>query len=141
MTISSPSVIWVQGILPSGFVTGENVLFPVSGLVDYVAQQLTGGGITSPTRTITVSGDVTILTSDTRILLKKTVGEITNIYLPEDTLTDQTFIITDGNGDLGDFPATVIPQSGLIVGQATFVMDSPYQSIRLVYNGDNWSVE
>jgi hypothetical protein len=63
----------------------------------------------------------------------------TTITLPAGTL-GKIFIIKDSTGDALTNPITVIATASTIDGAANYVIDSPWGSIGLIYNGIEWNV-
>jgi hypothetical protein len=63
----------------------------------------------------------------------------TTITLPAGTL-GKIFIIKDSTGDALTNPITVIATASTIDGAASYVIDSPWGSIGLIYNGIEWNV-
>ena len=69
--------------------------------------------ISSIYRTITVAGDVTVLPSDVTILMDKTVGAATNIFLPaSSTRLGTSLTIKDYKGDANTNNITLVPAAG-----------------------------
>jgi hypothetical protein len=63
----------------------------------------------------------------------------TTITLPAGTL-GKIFIIKDSTGDALTNPITVVATASTIDGQASYIIDSPWGSIGLIYNGIEWNV-
>ena len=63
----------------------------------------------------------------------------TTITLPVGTL-GKIFIIKDSTGDALANPITVVALASTIDGQASYIIDSPWGSIGLIYNGIEWNV-
>ena len=63
----------------------------------------------------------------------------TTITLPAGTL-GKTFIIKDAVGDANTNPITVVTTGSTIDGQASYILDTDWGSISLVYNGIEWNV-
>ena len=61
------------------------------------------------------------------------------ITLPAGTL-GKIFIIKDSTGDALTNPITVVATASTIDGAANYVIDSPWGSIGLIYNGIEWNV-
>ena len=63
----------------------------------------------------------------------------TTITLPAGTL-GKIFIIKDSVGDALTNPITVVATASTIDGAANYIIDSPWGSIGLIYNGIEWNV-
>lgn len=63
----------------------------------------------------------------------------TTITLPAGTL-GKIFIIKDSTGDALANPITVVAVASTIDGAANYVINSPWGSIGLIYNGIEWNV-
>jgi len=63
----------------------------------------------------------------------------TTITLPAGTL-GKIFIIKDSAGDALANPITVVATASTIDGQASYVINTPWGSIGLIYNGIEWNV-
>ena len=63
----------------------------------------------------------------------------TTITLPAGTL-GKVFVIKDSAGDATTNPITVQATGSTIDGEATYVLDSDWASIGLIYNGIEWNV-
>ena len=61
------------------------------------------------------------------------------ITLPAGTL-GKIFIIKDSTGDALTNPITVVATASTIDGAANYIIDSPWGSIGLIYNGIEWNV-
>ncbi len=81
-----------------------------------------------------------VLGSDYVLVVNKTVGSATTVYLPTTQLKNgTTFIIVDGKGDAATNNITINGGSYNINGSTTFVINNPYESVTLVFNGTSWS--
>lgn len=63
----------------------------------------------------------------------------TTLTLPVGTL-GKIFIIKDSAGDALANPITVVALASTIDGQASYIINSPWGSIGLIYNGIEWNV-
>jgi hypothetical protein len=61
------------------------------------------------------------------------------ITLPAGTL-GKIFIIKDSTGDALANPITVVATASTIDGAANYIINSPWGSIGLIYNGIEWNV-
>ena len=63
----------------------------------------------------------------------------TTITLPAGT-TGKIFIIKDSQGDALANPITVVATASTLDGEASYIIDSPWGSIGLIYNGIEWNI-
>jgi|SRR5579859_4279526 len=93
-----------------------------------------------PTGATMTSGSSLTMTT-TILLINKTSGSATAITLPASPISfTQTYVIKDQKGDAATNNITLTPSSGLIDGQASFVMNINSQSASLIFDGTNWSL-
>lgn len=92
-------------------------------------------------RVITASGNVNATDTDNTIVIDKTVGENTTVYLPADLTADsnQLIVIKDGKGDADTHNITVNGNGYNIDANSTYVIGSPYAWITLQWIGTGWS--
>ena len=127
----------------SGFETpGYNIKWGTTAKGDlagkYPAPTIkTGVIISEAIRVVTISGNITGLSTDYIIVVNKTVGEATVVTLPIAPTIGFKIIVKDGKGDAGDNPITL---SGTIDGLPGFVIGVPYGSLSLVYNGTQYNI-
>jgi hypothetical protein len=93
-----------------------------------------------PTRIITSGTTISISLSDMVVEINKSVGSATTVNLMSSPSTGQILIIKDGKGDAGTNNITVVPASGLIDGQANFVINVNYGAFDFQFDGTNWIV-
>lgn len=98
------------------------------------------GGLVVPPRVVTAAGAVTVTTADYIVVVNKTVGAATTVNLPGSPVAGQTFIIKDGKGDAATNNITITPAAGNIDGSATYVVNTNYASVTVVYNGTEWNI-
>lgn len=91
-------------------------------------------------RYITVGGDVTVLPTDCAIILNKTIGAATTIFLPTSPSDSQLIIAKDAKGDANTHNITIDGNGNTIDGGATLVIGSPYGGNQLLWNSSEWSV-
>lgn len=99
---------------------------------------LSGGQIVK-TRVVTAAGAATVSATDFTVIINKTSGAATTVNLPVG-VTGTVYRIKDGKGDASANNITVAPAAGNIDGAATYVINTNYGSIDLVYNGTIWNV-
>ena len=93
-----------------------------------------------PVRIIRSAGFVTILESDYVIAVNKTVNTSSAVILPANPRIGDAYVIKDAKGDAQVNNITISPSSGTIDGVGTIVISSNYGSVRVVFNGNEWSV-
>lgn len=98
-----------------------------------------GGGQIIFTRVVIAAGAVTVTAADYMVIVNKTSGAATTVNLPAGVL-NTIFIIKDGKGDAAANNITVTPAAGNIDGASTYVMNTNYAAIGLVYNGTQWNI-
>lgn len=99
------------------------------------------------------TSNYTVTTADYLVAIGTLASSIT-ITLPSSPATGSTYVIKDVNGTcqvwqygqgtgtqtVVGFTVTVTPSSGNIDGASSYVMDQPYESIKCVYTGSQWSI-
>lgn len=100
----------------------------------------TGSGKVSAIRVVTAAGAITVATTDDVVVVNKASGAATVVNLPATPTTGTQFIIKDGKGDAASNNITVTPAAGNIDGSATYVLNTNYGSVKLVYNGTQWNI-
>jgi hypothetical protein len=100
---------------------------------------LSGLGLQIAPRVVTAS-PVTMTSSDTVLVVRKTTGSATAITLPTPNGAGQVITIKDGKGDAATNPITVTPSSGTIDGAANVAINTAYGVVRLFYDGTTWTV-
>lgn len=118
----------------SGTVAETNLAQTFSAILTYTSGQV------DQIRVVTASGAVTVATSDYIVVVDKTSGAATTANLPGSPTTGTVFVIKDGKGDAATNNITITPAAGDIDGATTFVINVPYESVNLVYNGVQWNV-
>lgn len=93
-------------------------------------------------RVATDAGDVTVsAATDYFIAIDKTIGAPTSVFLPSSPVVGDTYLIKDLAGDAAVNNITVVPATGRIDGDTSFVIASNYQSNAFTYTGaDVWAV-
>lgn len=91
-------------------------------------------------RVITAAGDVTATFADYYLIIKKTIGESTTIYLPPIPSVNQVIDVKDGKGDADTHNITINGNGKTIDGGSTLVIGSPYGWNSLVWNGTQWNI-
>lgn len=94
----------------------------------------------SNVRVVTTAGAVTIVLSDSIVIVNKTVGAATITNLPPEPATGVQYTIKDGKGDAATNNITLTPAAGNIDGSGTYVMNVNYKNTSIVYNGTQWNV-
>ena len=87
-----------------------------------------------------ITTPVTVLTTDDVISIQVPGSVAVAVNLPAGA-TGQVFVIKDGLGlATAAAPITITPAAGTIDGAATAVINAPYGSLTLVYNGTEWKL-
>lgn len=87
----------------------------------------------------TMLAGASLTMSTVTLVVAKTVGSPTTITLPTPLIPwVQTYTIKDGKKDCATNNITLVPQSGTIDGQSSFVMNVNGDSIDLRFDGTNW---
>jgi hypothetical protein len=102
----------------------------------WVPGTVSGGAATG--RVIIAAGDVDMITGDEIIEIAKTVPEVTAVNLPAAPTHFKLYTVKDGAGNALGFPITLTPDSGLIDGDATYVLQTNWESASFYYNGAAW---
>jgi len=104
-----------------------------------------GGGGSGFTWAITfldnTDSPYTVLAADQYMSCDVSSGVLT-IDLPDTTTTGRLFIVKDEGGDAATNNITITTTGGavLIDGATTFVMNTDYEAVSLVWNGTSYSV-
>lgn len=119
-----------------------NVYFTGGDIANVTLTNCTVNGLTPQlnVRVVTAAGTVTVTNTDGLVVVNKTTGAATTVVLPGSPYTGQIVVIKDGKGDAYINNITIIPASGTIDGEGSFVMASDYQAVMLIYNGTGWNV-
>ncbi len=100
-----------------------------------------GGAFCLAPRIITFSGPVSIVSTDSVVMINKTASEATTLTLPASQKTGRMIVIKDLKGDANSNFITIITSGGeLLDGLSGFILTQSYQSINLIYNGSGWSI-
>lgn len=119
-TLDSTSVIYI--VSPGNAAAGQSYQVSLLTLANYFSGFVFG----SPT--IITSGSVyNSVSTDTRILVNKTVGSATSVVLLPSSSYSTPILVKDLKGDSNTNPITVTFSSGqLIDGLSEVVIDNPY---------------
>ena len=77
--------------------------------------------------------------SNTEYFLPVITGTVTTITLPLGT-TGKVFVIKDALGTSDTEPIIVTTTSSTIDGETNYILNTPWASIGLIYNGVEWNV-
>ena len=88
------------------------------------------------TKAITSGASYAVLATD-RYVFCQTGGTIT-IGLPAGPSTGRVITVKDGLGTASTGVITITPSTGLIDGQATYVINANWGTVTLIYNGVRW---
>lgn len=92
-------------------------------------------------RIINSDGTIHMVSTDQIINVNKTVPENSTVILPEAPIIFKSYTIKDAAGNSDIYPITIEPYNGLIDGQSTFIINSPYGSVTLYWDGFNYSIQ
>jgi hypothetical protein len=87
----------------------------------------------------TVTTNYTVVDSDQRIYVDSTSGVIT-ITLMASPATDKEIEIIDKTGQCGINTVTINGNGNNIIGDSTYLMTTPFEAVRLIFNGMNWNL-
>lgn len=141
LEIYSNGTTWYGDVVPQGTGTGAVVqaVAPTITTTNLAGTTTIGAGQIIGTRVVIAAGVVTVTAADYMVIVNKTSGAATTLNLPAGVL-NTVFIIKDGKGDAGANNITVTPAAGNIDGASTYVMNTNYAAIGLVYNGTQWNI-
>lgn len=88
----------------------------------------------------TAAGAYTVGTTETLIIINKSVGASTTVTLPASPNTGRVLIIKDGKGDAAANNITVAGNGKNIDGSANLTISTNYGVSRIVFNGTIWNV-
>lgn len=91
-------------------------------------------------RIVTADGDVTVASDDYVITMDKTSDEATTVLLPAVPTTSRSLIIKDGKGDANSYNITLDPGGYMIDGGSSYIIDSSYGAVEIIFNGIEWNV-
>jgi hypothetical protein len=121
-------------------VQNSGVIIDDSNNVTIPGRTITQSGHTVKVRVVTAAGAVTVTTADYLICINKTVGAATTVNLPASPTAGDIYIIKDKKGDAATNNITLTPAAGNIDGAGTYVMNINRQSVMVIYDGSEWSV-
>ena len=98
-----------------------------------------GGVVTHDRDKFTGPGDYTFTKCNT-VIIKKTVVEETNVFLPVTPVLGQEYTVVDGKGDASLNNITIDGNGYLINGMLTRVLISDYGSVVLFFDGEEYIV-
>lgn len=95
---------------------------------------------------VTAAGAYTVLLTDRRVIIHRTVAEAAAINLPSVALATGAVKIKDGAGNFASFNQTLTPNgTDTIVGLSTYVLSGDYQTVTLTpyvrAGADVWFIE
>ncbi len=88
----------------------------------------------------TASGNYTVGTTETLIIINKGTGAATTVTLPASPNTGRVIIVKDGKGDAGANNISIAGNGKNIDGATPLVISTNYGTSRIVYNGTQWNV-
>ena len=126
----------------SGPVTSTNGF--IGALTGNVTGNVTGNIAGSGSITHATSAEINATATATAAQVAKgyitsTSAAATVITLPTGTL-GKVYVVKDSVGDANTNPITVVATGSTIDSLASYVMNTPWGSISLIYNGIEWNV-
>jgi hypothetical protein len=115
----------------------------------FLKSQGAGANLTWGTPLVATLGDVRVVTSgasdtvlgtDFMLVVNKTIGGATTIYLPAIPAGNFICVVKDGKGDAASNNITVDGNGNNMDGASTIVMNLNYQSLNFAWNGTQWNV-
>lgn len=103
----------------------------------YIAQTLNTSGLIRTTTSVTTATYTALATDDVLICNRAGTISVTLLASPE---TGRTFTIKDDRGTAAANNITITPAAGNIDGAATYVINTNYGSVTLIYNGTQWNI-
>lgn len=88
----------------------------------------------------TSAGTYVVSTTETLIVINKTVGAATTVTYPASPSTGRMLIVKDGKGDGAANNITLDGNGKTIDGAATVAITTNYGVARHIYNGTQWNV-
>lgn len=92
----------------------------------------------------TGSGNYAVGATDRVVVINKTIANAgpTKVTLPSQPEIGRLLSIKDGRGDSATNPITVVGSQNMDAQTATggFILNAPYASVELIYNGLSWNV-
>jgi hypothetical protein len=86
------------------------------------------------------SGNYQATASDVFICVNLTSPAANTVTLPASPANGRPIAIKDCAGNSATYPITVVPASGTIDGQSSYVVNINFEEVDLVYTGSAWSV-
>jgi len=98
---------------------------------------ITGGNVIK--NSVTKTANYTILDTDERIYIDSSGGTFT-ITLPASPDTDKEYEVIDSTGNCNANTVTVDGNGNDIIGGSTYLINTNYEGLRLIFNGTNWNL-
>ena len=131
---STASTTTATGALISGGGLGVAGAIFTGGIINFAS------GLVGTVRVVTASGAITAATTDYVIVVNKNTPAATTVNLMSSPTTGTMLRIKDGAGNASEYPITVTPNSGNIDGAASFIIQTPYGELDIVYNATQWNI-
>lgn len=87
----------------------------------------------------TITGTYQVLVTD-EVIIVTTLSASFTITMPASPTTGDTYIIKDGTGSAGSKNLTIAGNSNTIDGSSTFILNTSYGAITLIFSGIEWSI-
>lgn len=149
ITINADDTVVASVVSDSGTATPASNAFSIVGTGGITTSAATsvititdlGAQVISLTALDNTDSPYTVLSTDYYMTCDVSSGVLT-IELPNGPTTGRTFIVKDAGGDSATNNITITTVGGVVTidGGTTFVMNTDYESVSLVFNGTSYEV-
>jgi hypothetical protein len=119
-----------SGSISTSQVTGLMTL--ISNFINAGTQVRTNENLTNPT--------INLANSDPEFVALNSLNGTVTVNLPSSPNSGRVFSLKDSSGNASINNITIIPSSGTIDGQPSYVINSNYGGLNLVYNNNQWLI-
>ena len=134
-TLNSSAANVITG---AGTVKFSNLIFSGSSSGISTTTQTSLVHMEGAQKTQTPAGDYTVLASDSVVLATSSAARAITLYASP--TKGSTVVIKDLTGTANTNNITITPAAGNIDGSGTYVINTSYGSVTLVYSGSQWYV-
>jgi len=78
--------------------------------------------------------------ADNFVVVNKVISSSTTVNLPTNPFQGELHVVKDGKGDSAFNNITVLSAPFLIDGQSSYLVNSPYGSVNILFNGLSWNI-
>ena len=123
---------------PTSIIAGTGILVTPTTGTGANRITISAGGVVITAIRIALTSPVAVLSADAAISVQVPGPVAVAVNLPAG-VQGQTFIIKDGLGLASvATPITIVPTAGTIDGAVNAVINTPYGSLTLIYDGVQW---